>query len=125
MESQVTISQLYTGFIGLSEHEIFTHPLGPYLKKIGSQSLGGGMISSCYMVSQNQYFLLILENGTVVGQQTVWPEQNSHYELLKKRAIRYDNIGFYMNTQACKNIYIQKKDKCWRADVYRCKYILT
>lgn len=109
MEPQVTISQLYTGFIGLKESQILSHPLGRLLQRIGTQPLGNDMDSVFYIISQSQHFLLIVENGIIVGQQTVWPGQDAHYEQLKRQSSRCDENGFYIDTPICRNIYVQKK----------------
>lgn len=109
MEPQVTITQLYAGFIGLKESQISSHPLGKFLQRMGSQPLTNNMNSVFYVISQTQHFLLIVENGLIVGQQTVWPGQDMHYEQLRRQSLKCDNSGFYIDTPLCKNIYIQKK----------------
>ena len=107
---QLTVSMLYTGFVGLRESEITTnHPLGPHLHYLGSEQLDLGLTSSCYAISQNQTFLLTIEtiNGerTVVAQKTYWGVDEA-YEQLEQYAIEYEDTGYWINAIGDRRLFV-------------------
>lgn len=105
MEPQISSSVLFTAFLGLTEKQIdSSNPFGNNLQKIDKRDLDANMQIILYMLSQEQYFELIIDkdqDNIVVGQKTYWPNLNYWYNHLKEKAIvglkcGYSD-GFYVN----------------------------
>jgi len=97
-EPQITTSVLFTSFLGLTEKQIdVNNPFGSDLNKTVKQNLPENMQIIQYMLSQIQYFEVIIDkdqDDIVVSQKTYWPDIENYYMLMKKRAIPGLKCGY-------------------------------
>lgn len=104
-ESQISTSVLFSAFLGLTEKQIdANNPFGKLLLKQGKQDLANNMQIILYMLSQQQYFEVIIDkdqDNIVVSQKTYWPDIDHYYAFMKNKSIPglkcgYSD-GFYVN----------------------------
>lgn len=125
MENQISTSVLFTAFLGLTERQIDSkNPFGSLLQKMGKQDLDSNMQIILYMLSQQQYFEVIIDkdqDNIVVSQKTYWPDLNQYYNQLKGKAIPGLNCGysdgFYVNAPQfgkilCEIVSLPGKPRC-------------
>ena len=114
-EPQISTSVLFTSFLGLTEKQIdSTQPFGSALKKMGKQDLDANMQIILYMLSQQQYFEVIIDkdqDNTVVSQKTYWSDIDQYYAFMKKKAIvglkcGYSD-GFYVESPQFEKILFE------------------
>lgn len=125
MNQQISTSVLFTAFLGLTERQIdLNNPFGNLLQKMGKQDLDSNMQIILYMLSQQQYFEVIIDkdqDNIVVSQKTYWSDINQFYNHLKEKAIPglscgYSD-GFYVKSPQfgkilCEIVSLPGKPRC-------------
>jgi hypothetical protein len=114
MNKQILQSELFTSFLGMTEKEIdLNNVFGTDLKKMGKQDLDANMQIILYMLSQQQFFEVILDKdkgSIVVAQKTYWIDIDENYNSLKRIAlpIRCDfSAGFYIQSKKHGKILVE------------------
>lgn len=124
-EQQISTSVLFSAFLGLTEKQIDANPpFGELLLKQGKQNLDNNMQIILYMLSQQQYFEVIIDkdqDNIVVSQKTYWPDINQYYSQLNDKAIPclksgYSD-GFFVNSPQfgkilCEIVSLPGKPRC-------------
>jgi len=125
MDKQISQSELFTTFLGMTEKEIdLNNVFSTDLKKIKKQDLDANMQIILYMLSRQQFFELIFDKdrgNIVVAQKTYWmniddfynslkqialPTQDSYYGTLKPTQYGFSN-GFYIGSQKHGRIFVE------------------
>lgn len=103
-ELQISTSVLFTAFLGLTEKQIDANPpFGSALKKTGKADLDANMQIIQYMLSQVQYFEVIIDKdqeNIVVSQKTYWTDLDHFYQLMRAKALPFKcgySDGFYVS----------------------------